>query len=250
MPKPEDAYTVLTSSSSSPTPSPSSANPIGHWRFDETSGTTASDPSGNAASLTLVNAAFGAGKTGNALSLNGTNGYASRSPLPTHLQPNVLTLSTWFNPSSTFQSSGQYNYLIDTNADAMGYAIQTGDNGLYVTLGGIAQDQYTAFSFVPNAWYHLAVTHDGTSMITYVNGVERNRTTFSGSVQYAGGNLNVGQSNGGRSYTVLVSPVRNLPDGRGAESRENRNISGKCQENLERDVRSAPRTWAVANITF
>ena len=55
----------------------------GLWKFDETSGTTASDSSGNGNTGTLVNgAAWTTGKIGGAVALNGQNAYVSVPDAP------------------------------------------------------------------------------------------------------------------------------------------------------------------------
>ena len=65
---------------------------VGHWKFDEGSGTTAADSSGNGATGTLVdNPAWVTGKVGGALSFNGT----------THLV-SIPNQPSWDTVSSTY----------------------------------------------------------------------------------------------------------------------------------------------------
>ncbi|MGD0792507.1 MAG: hypothetical protein ABR920_12125, partial [Terriglobales bacterium] len=53
-------------------------SPVGWWRFDDGTGTTAADSSGNGYNATLVNGvSWVTGKIGDAVSANGVNQYVS-----------------------------------------------------------------------------------------------------------------------------------------------------------------------------
>ena len=66
---------------------------IGYWSFDETSGSTASDGSGNGNDGTLLgNATFATGKLGNAVNLDGTN---SGVDIPDLTFPGDFTVAAW-----------------------------------------------------------------------------------------------------------------------------------------------------------
>ncbi len=74
----------------------SKALPIAQLKFDETSGTTAADATGSGWNGTLVAALWVAGKSGNAVSLDGTNDYVS---LPSGVvsSANTITVAAWVN---------------------------------------------------------------------------------------------------------------------------------------------------------
>src|SRR2546422_5503908 len=55
------------------------ADPIALWTFDEGSGTTALDSSGNNHTATIVGATYVAGQSNTALSFNGSNNFAFTS---------------------------------------------------------------------------------------------------------------------------------------------------------------------------
>ena len=73
---------------------------IAAYGFDEGSGTTAADSSGNGNTGTLANATWtAAGKFGSALNFNGTNAWVS-VPNATSLNPTAgMTMEAWVNPS-------------------------------------------------------------------------------------------------------------------------------------------------------
>src|SRR5262249_43179636 len=77
------------------------AGPVGWYKFDETGGTTAAESSGSGGAATQVNGpTFGAGKTGNAVALNGTNQYVAL-PSGAVSSLNDFTIAAWVNESST-----------------------------------------------------------------------------------------------------------------------------------------------------
>ena len=81
-------------------------SPIAHWKFDETSGTSASDSSGNGNNGMLVNGPTWnptGGKIGGALSFDGTDDYVLKTTsfVPAFDGTGNLTLAAWIFPKST-----------------------------------------------------------------------------------------------------------------------------------------------------
>jgi hypothetical protein len=71
---------------------------IGHWTFDEGSGTTVADSSGNNNTGTLVNGpTWDTGKIGGALSFDGSDDYVDASNL-SYNTDYPLTVSLWIQP--------------------------------------------------------------------------------------------------------------------------------------------------------
>lgn len=129
--------------------------------------------------------------------------------LPVILQPVRITISLWFRPGTGWAGSGQYAYLIDTNNDSgsAGYTIQTGDNGIYFTLGGVQQDWLVAQSLSVGTLYHLALTYDGAAIVAYLDGRQIGTTADSGNITYSGGSLTVGFNAFG-SWRGLIDDLR------------------------------------------
>ena len=73
---------------------------VAAYSFDEGTGTTANNSSGQANTATLINGvAWVAGQHGNALSLDGVNDYISiPNSTSTNISGNAITLSMWINP--------------------------------------------------------------------------------------------------------------------------------------------------------
>ena len=143
--------------------------------FNESSGTTANDATGNGWNGTLVGGASftTAGHSGNAVALDGSSGYVS---LPADiLQPlNDFTVSAWvyLNSAAAWSrvfdfGSGQERWMFLTVANGSGlpqFSIST--------VYGFNEESVIGSSPLPlNQWVHLAVTLSGQVGTLYVNGV-------------------------------------------------------------------------------
>ncbi|MEO7100571.1 MAG: LamG-like jellyroll fold domain-containing protein, partial [Luteolibacter sp.] len=148
-----------------------------HLRFDQTSGATVTDTTGNGWNGTLVGGStFTAGKINNAVSLSGSTNYAT---LPTGVIAGLgdCTFSVWVKPNS-FTSfarifdfgTGTTNYMFLTpqytttapNAAKPRFAIRTPSVGEQFINSSIA--------LTANAWNHIAVTFSGNTATLYING--------------------------------------------------------------------------------
>ena len=150
-----------------------------HLRLDETSGTTATDSSGNNRNGTLVNGpvwvAGANSKVTGALSFDGTNYHVT---LPAGVVSTLqdFTISTWvkLNAVSDFMrifdiSSGgnAYMFLTPRATDT-----QTARFGITLTGGSASQERIHGTAALPTGvWTHVAVTVAGSTGTLYVNGV-------------------------------------------------------------------------------
>jgi len=151
-----------------------------HYKFDETSGTSAADASGNNRTATVTSGTWAAGKSGNALSLNGTSSYAS---LPAGLVSslNDFTISTWVKVSSNSDWGRIFDFGTGTTS-YMFLAPQSGGGGglrFGITTSGNGSEQQISASapLATGTWKHVAVTLSGTTGILYVDGVEAARNS-------------------------------------------------------------------------
>ena len=153
--------------------------------FDEGSGTTASDSSGNGRNGVLTNFNFNSlsgwttGKFSNALMFDGSNDYVNITD-DGSLSLDRVSVEVWFNrrgpgpggwdgsivsKEAPAVGSGKYNYYIRTSANN-NYKI---DFNVHNSSG----DACTLFSKVvaeTGKWYHVVGTSDGTSFKLYING--------------------------------------------------------------------------------
>ncbi len=145
--------------------STSRADLIGWWRFDEGSGTTAYDSSGNGNDGTLIgNPQWVAGKIGGALEFNGTDSIIDIPYSPDMTPSEGTTMSAWVFPTDDSRSCivGQF--------EGYGMALFTGLQLKSVIWGS---DWVLADVTIPiQEWSHIAMTWDvkNSERMIFLNG--------------------------------------------------------------------------------
>lgn len=150
---------------------------LGYWKFDESSGTTAADSSGNGNNGTLVNGPIwqpADGVTGGSLLLDGTNDYVDLTAGLGTVNYTEVTVTGWFRSTSTTMSDDMYLFVAGDSLD--GVIMSVTDDYLdgmprmviadtvhtYVTLGGP--------NVLDQTWHFIAIVRQGDSNYLYVNG--------------------------------------------------------------------------------
>jgi chitodextrinase len=144
---------------------------VAAYGFEEGSGTTTADASGNGNTGTLVNATWTtAGKYGKALSFNGTN---ARVDIPDaaslHLSSG-MTLEAWVNPTVVNNAWRDVIYKGNDNFYLMGTTTPSGMPAGGGTFGGTNVNLMATSTLPVNTWTHLTATYDGAMLRFYVNG--------------------------------------------------------------------------------
>jgi hypothetical protein len=159
--------------------------PVAYWRFNEGTGTSLTDATGNGNTGTwtgtLANAQWGTGKIGGCGVFNGTDRIVTIPDSANLDLTSALTISIWINPVAT----------------QVAYTTPIGKDGAYWLEGsGVGTDrQYTWFlnngtaevvagfiTLTAAAWNHVVLTYDGTTATTYLNGAVGATNTVGGSV--------------------------------------------------------------------
>lgn len=170
-------YSVYWSVTSTPPPLPAF---VAHYPFDETSGTTVTDATGNGKTATLAGGSTRtAGHSGNAVLLNGSNAYANlplgilngATSFTVAFWVRVDTAANWTRVFDFGTGTGAYMFLTPrSSAGTARYAITSGGAG--------AEQQINAPAALPTgAWTHVAVTHTGNLGVLHVNRAEVARNT-------------------------------------------------------------------------
>jgi fibronectin type 3 domain-containing protein len=147
---------------------------IVHLTFDESSGTTAADSTGNNVTGELHNGAtWVAGKTGNAVDLSGSGQYVS---LPDSVTEKVSdytiatwvkldTLSTWSRIFDFGNTDGRYMYLTPRAGSGKVHF------GLTTNYGYVENVIEGNAALPTGQWVHVAISQEGRVGRLYVNGV-------------------------------------------------------------------------------
>jgi len=154
--------------------------PIVLYSFDETTGTTAIDTSGNNKNATLnEGATWVSGKTKNAVDLSGNSQYVSM-PSSIISTLNDFTISTWIKLDTTSTWSRIFDFGKGTSVNM--FLTPQSNNGsirFAITTGGANTEEQIngSLGLGSGSWKHIAVTLLGSTGILYVDGVEVGRNT-------------------------------------------------------------------------
>ncbi len=202
-----------TASASTPTAvtnSVSSTGLVAAYGFDEGSGTTVTDASGNGNNGTISNATWStAGKYGDALQFNGTDALVTIPDAASLHLSTAMTLEAWVNPSQvggTWRDAiykGDDNYFLEASSPN-GSAPAAG-----MIAGGSSAHAYDTSALAANAWSYIAETYDGSTLQLYVNGTQVASTAHPGAIATSTSPLQIGgDSLYGQYFAGLIDNVR------------------------------------------
>jgi hypothetical protein len=154
--------TTASSPASATTDSAAMDPPTVHWKFDEGSGITAIDATGNGNTGTLYNSpTWVAGKYSNALSFDGSNDYVYRSSLSTTVTGDC-SISLWLNYTNA--NTG----LRALNLGGWQVRFSSGKVG-WDNTGGPSSETYSTNAYNDGAWHHVVFTRTGTNYKMYID---------------------------------------------------------------------------------
>jgi hypothetical protein len=183
---------------------------VAAYAFDEGSGNTVTDLSGNGRTGSIANAVWvTVGKYGRALSFNGTNARITIPDAQALRLSTGMTLEAWVQPtavSSTWRDviyKGNDNYYLMATTDRNGFP------GVGGTVGIVNLNTYGTAPLPLNAWTHLAATYDGETFRLYVNGTQVAATPQPGVLASSSNPLEIGgDSIFGQFFQGLIDEVR------------------------------------------
>ena len=160
---------------------------LGWWRFDETSGSTVEDYSGNdntaeIRSTTHVTRDSGA-PVGGAMRYDDVvdsadptlDGHVVSEGLAIHTLSNAFTAAVWVRPDAFTAYAPILSKMTDPDAWDDGfalYALGSGSFGAYVRTFDDATNQIAAdVPIATNAWHHLCLVYDGAESLLYLDGI-------------------------------------------------------------------------------
>jgi hypothetical protein len=190
---------------------------VAAYSFDEGTGATVTDESGNNLTGTILGATWTTnGRYGGALSFNGTNSYVDLGNPAALRLTGSMTLEAWIMAAANPSDDGQ----IVAKSNGTGWQLKTSPDtgpetfGVEVSTSPTANTQrYSKTVRSLNTWYHVAGVYDATSLTlsTYVNGVLDSGTlrgTIPGSQFDQSVNANIGRRTGGFYFKGVIDEVR------------------------------------------
>lgn len=173
---------------------------VAGWHFDEGSGPTAFDSSGNNNDGTIYGANWTQGKFGWALSFDGIDDYVSCG---SNINVDAVSVEAWVNAAEM----DRYDRLVQrANEDGKGFALRISpyDGFMFQAKAYSVDFNIASFNKFANTWYHVVGVWDGNSDHApkiYVNGIE-GLDTFTDNAGDGGGTvLEIGRrANKGQNY--------------------------------------------------
>ncbi|MGH9681197.1 MAG: LamG-like jellyroll fold domain-containing protein, partial [Candidatus Acidiferrales bacterium] len=156
---------------------------VGHWTFDEGTGSAAADSSGSGYNASLFNGvSWVTGKLGDAISANGSNQYASM-PSINLSATSAATVAMWVNRTYTngadvlFEFSTNYNSNNNVFAFFPDEAADCGNGSMEIAIHGNAGYNVKCYAQpTSGVWHHLAIVYDmsqtaASEISLYIDGV-------------------------------------------------------------------------------
>jgi hypothetical protein len=188
-----------------------------HWTFDQGTGTSAPDSSGNANHATLqAGASWTTGKVGPyAVNLTGATTSFVTAPAPVVDTSQSYSVSAWVKPGNL--TSHRTIVSMDGTSISPFYLQMLNGQFLFTTRNsdstGSVATTVAGSTAVAGSWYHVAGVYDDVAktITLYVNGVSQGSTAFS-SPWKANGATTVGRAKWGGAnvdfYTGAIDDVR------------------------------------------
>jgi len=207
-------------------PPPPAAGPVLALSFNEASGTTAVDGSGNNNNGTIAGATRVTGQTGfgGALQFNGSTSIVNIAHSASLALSNGMTLEAWVNPSAnagtTVNDGWRTVIMKERSTTGLAYGLYGNDGDSnpsrpagYIRNNGTDVEATNGPAVPIGVWTHLAVTYDGTTLRLFVNGVLRNSVSASGGIAASTAPLRIGGNTvfsvpGTEYFAGLIDEVR------------------------------------------
>lgn len=234
---------------------------VGHWKFDEASGSTATDSSGNSKNGTLTNVTRSTGtlppvEFANTSSVFFSSGSSGRIVSTTLSLNNFteFTMAGWMYPTAANDRASLFG-----QNDIFEFGFTDGDTIFCYTSKGEVSWDFTPGTFLNN-WHHITCLATPSQLIMYIDGVNRASTNIgAGSFGSSGDNFTIGAGavDGGTQgpFTGYIDDVRVYSRGLTPSEMENLGEGGSGPTNNPSIESTSPADDATgvsltANLSF
>ncbi|MFB0552617.1 MAG: LamG-like jellyroll fold domain-containing protein [Phycisphaerae bacterium] len=174
---------------------------VGWWKFDDGSGTTAIDSSGNGFDIPLHNTTWEDGVFGGALHFHGMGyGYVENFKY----SDNAITVCAWVRHDA-FRIGKIERYVTVAPEVAVIRKEANGSLHFYIKTDGNLRHLWVSDVLRVGRWHHVAGTWDGITQRLYIDGVEIASQELGGVL---GNTSNVEMSSGGEPFNGMLDEVR------------------------------------------
>ena len=183
---------------------------VAAYSFNEGTGTTVADSSGNNNTGTITSATWtAAGKYGNALVFNGSSALVTVKDAASLHLTSGMTLEAWVSPTAVTSAWRDTVYKGNDNYYLSATSTHSKDPAGGGTFGSSNANVYGTAALAVNTWTHLAVTYDGAHLLFYVNGTQVSSVARTGSLATSTNPLQIGgDSLYGQHFAGTIDEVR------------------------------------------
>jgi PKD repeat protein len=182
----ETSSDLIINVGTQPTPS----GLVAAYSFDEGSGSTVNDLSGNGNTGTITAATWTTGKLGGALNFNGSSAMVTVNNSSSLALSSGMTLEAWVYPTAL----GGWRDVIYKGTQDIYVLMGSSSQANAPSTGGTfaSQSVFGTAALPLNTWSHLAGTYDGAALRLYVNGTQVGSRAQSGLIATSSGPLSIG----------------------------------------------------------
>ena len=184
---------------------------VAAYAFDEATGSTLSDASGNGNTGTISGATWTSGRYSYGLAFNGSSARVNVQDAPSLDLTSAMTLEAWVKPTTVTSSwrdviyKGNDNYYLMATSSPGGTARPVGG----ATIAGVHQEAFGTVAITANTFTHLATTYDGSAVRLFVNGTQVASKAATGSIATSTNQLQIGgDSIYGQYFAGTIDEVR------------------------------------------
>jgi hypothetical protein len=186
---------------------------VAAYAFNEGSGTTVHDLSGNGNIGTIANATWTTtGVYGDALAFNGISSWVTIKDSPSLNLTKSMTLEAWVKPATLVDWAA---ILLKERPNGLSYSLYATGAGVsppstFINVGGPDQNTYGTAILPLNTWTHVASTYNGNALKLYINGNLVGSEPVNGNMmESSSGVLRIGgDSVWGEYFQGLIDEVR------------------------------------------